>query len=421
MSVGVVGLAVGGVVFRLGVSVRALAGILVGLVRVGLVLVGLAVTVLIGLVSVGVVGLAVGGVVLRLGVGVRVLGGVLVGLAVSVLIGLVRVGLVLGGLGVGVVGLGGVLVVGVLGVLVAVVVCGVVFLVGLVRRGLVCLSLVTVARRIGSVVGLAVGGVVLSLRLCVRVLDGIMPMLSVGIGLTGATCIARAVASLAGVGGLIRVGGRRVGCMLSAMRLLVAAQAVPGRSFLLGGGRRVGGAVSTMSCSGGVTVAGGGICARNAVRVTGGHARIGTVRTLCRGRRTTVGASISTNMTAALARGGTSSVRTTRRVAYAATDISGITDAVCAVTCMSCVRSEISGTAESVRSVADTARIAATEGASALVRSLSAHAGLATTNARADKLIGTARLTVTVNRVRIPCEGRLVPPTTEEIVGSRFA
>ena len=87
-----------------------------------------------------------------------------------------------------------------------------------------------------------------------------------------------------------------------------------------------------MSCPRGVTVAGGGISARNAVRVTGGHARIGTVRTLRRGRRTTVGASISTNMAAALARGGASSVRTTRRVAYAATDISGITDAVCAVT-----------------------------------------------------------------------------------------
>ena len=376
-----------------------------------------------------VVGLAVGGVVLRLGVSVRVLGRILVGLVVTVLVGLVRVGLVLGGLGVGVVVLGGVPVVGVLGVLVAgvlrvlvaVVVCGVVFHVGLVRRRLVGLGLVTVARRISSVVGLAVGGVVLSPRLCVRVLDGIMPVLSVGIGLTGATCIARAVASLAGVGGLIRVGGRRVGCMLSAMRLLVAAQAVPGRSFLLGGGRRVGGTVSTMSCSGGVTVAGGGICARNAVRVTGGHARIGTVRPLRRGRRTTVGASISTNMTAALARGGTSSVRTTRRVAYAATDISGITDAVCAVTCMSCVCAEISGTAEAVRSVADAARIAAAEGASALIRSLRAQAGLATTNARTDKLIGTACLTVTVNRVRIPCEGRLVPSATEEVVGSRIA
>ena len=43
-----------------------------------------------------VVCLAVGGVVLRLGVSVRVLGGILVGLAVSVLVGLVRVSLVLG-------------------------------------------------------------------------------------------------------------------------------------------------------------------------------------------------------------------------------------------------------------------------------------------------------------------------------------
>ena len=63
---------------------------------------------------------------------------------------------------------------------------------------------------------------------------------------------------------------------------------------------------------------------------------------------------------------------------------------------MSCVRSEISGTAEAIRSVAHTARIAATEGTSALVGSLSSHAGLATTNARTDKLIGTARLTVSV-------------------------
>ena len=139
-------------------------------------------------------------------------------------------------------------VVGVLGVLDVVVVCGVVFLVGLVRRGLVGLGLVTVARRISSVVGLTVGGVVLRLGVSVRMLDGIMPMLRVGIGLTGAICVAGVVASLPGVGGLIRVGGRRVGCMLSAMRLLVAAQAVPGRSFLLG---CVGGAVSTLSCPGG--------------------------------------------------------------------------------------------------------------------------------------------------------------------------
>ena len=113
---------------------------------------------------------------------------------------------------------------------------------------------------------------ILRLRLGVRVLSGIVPMLSVGIGLTGAICVARAVASLAGVGGLVRVGGRCVGCMLSAMRLLVAAQGVPGRSFLLGGGRRVGRAVRTLSCPGGVTVAGGGISAQNAVPVAGGKA-----------------------------------------------------------------------------------------------------------------------------------------------------
>ena len=268
---------------------------LVGLVRRGLV--GLGLVTVARRVS-GVVGLAVGGVVLRLGVSVRALTGILVGL--------VRVGVVLGGLGVGVVGLVGVLVVGVLGVFVAVVVCGVVFLVGLVGLGLVA-----VARRVSSVVSLAVGGVVLRLGVSVRVLGRIMPMLSVGIGLTGATCVAGAVASLAGVGGLIRVGGGRVCRSLSTMRLLVAAQGVPGRSFLLGGGRCVGGAVRTLSCPGGVAVAGGGISARRTVRVTGGHARIGTVRPLRRGRRTTVGASISTNMTAALARGGASSVRTT--------------------------------------------------------------------------------------------------------------
>ena len=74
-------------------------------------------------------------------------------------------------------------------------------------------------------------------------LDGIVPMLRVGIGLTGAICVAGVVASLPGVGGLIRVGGRRVGCMLSAMRLLVAAQAVRGGSFLLGCGRCIGGIV----------------------------------------------------------------------------------------------------------------------------------------------------------------------------------
>ena len=292
---------------------------------------------------------------------------------------------------------------------------------GCIRGGLGCLGLVAVVRRVSGVVGLAVGGVVLRLGVSVRVLDGIVPMLRVGIGLTGAICVAGVVASLPGVGDLIRVGGRRVGCMLSAMRLLVATQGVPGRSVLLGCGRRVGGAVSTMSCPGDVAVAGGGISARNAVRITGGHARIGTVRPLRRGQRTTVGASISANMAAALARGGTSSVRATRRVAYAATDISRISDAICAVTCMSCVRAEISGATEAIRSVANAARITATEGASALVRSLSAHAGLATANARTDELIGTARLPISVNRVRIHCEGRLFPSATEEVVGSRIA
>ena len=154
--------------------------------------------------------------VLRLRLSVRVLSGILVGL--------VRVGLVLRGLGIGVVVLGGVLFVGVLGVLVAVVVCDVVFLVGLVRRGLVCLGLVAVARRVSSVVGLTVGGVVLRLGVSVRVLDGIMPMLSVGIGLTGATCVAGAVASLRGVRGVVGVRRRRVGCNLSAIWLLVTTE-----------------------------------------------------------------------------------------------------------------------------------------------------------------------------------------------------
>ena len=163
-------------------------------------------------------------------------------LAVTVLVGLVRVvvlvglgvGVVLGGIGVGVVVLGGVLVVGVLGVFVAVVVCGVVFLVGLVRCGLVGLGLVAVARRVSGVVGLAVGGVVLRLGVSVRAPGGITPMLSVGIDLTGAVCVAGAVASLAGVGGLVRVGGGRVCCRRSTVWLLVATQGVPGRSFLLG-------------------------------------------------------------------------------------------------------------------------------------------------------------------------------------------
>ena len=114
---------------------------------------------------------------------------------------------------------------------------------GLVRRGLVGLGLVAVARRISGVVGLAVSGVVLRLGVSIRMLDGIVPMLSVGISLTGTICIARAVASLPGVGGLIRVGSGRICRMRIAMRLLVAAQAVPGRSFLLGGGRRIGGIV----------------------------------------------------------------------------------------------------------------------------------------------------------------------------------
>ena len=122
---------------------------------------------------------------------------------------------------------------------------------------------------------------------------------------------------------------------------------------------------------------------------------------------------IGTNVAAALARGGASSMGTTRCIAYAATDISRITDAVCAVTRMSCVCTEISGTAEAIRSVADTARIAAAEGASALVGSLSSHAGLATTNARADKLIGTARLTVSVGRAVIQV-GRVLPVLNAE-------
>ena len=213
------------------------------------------------------------------------------------------------------------------------------------------------------------------------------------------------------------MGGRRVCCRLSTMWLLVATQGVPGRSFLLGGGGRVGGAVSTLSCPGGVAVAGGGISARNAVRVTGGHARIGTVRTLRRGRRTTAGTRISTNMTAAVARGGTSSVRATRGVAYAATDISGIGDTVRAMSSVPCVCSEIGGAAEAVRSVADTARITATERAGALVGSLSAHAGLATANARTDKLVGTARLTISVGRAVIQV-GRIHPVLSAETISA---
>ena len=182
-----------------------------------------------------------------------------------------------------------------------------------------------------------------------------------------------------------------------------------------------------LGCGGGVGCAGGGVFLVAAAQEffeggillrCGGRA---VVRPLCRCRRRTVRARISTNVAAALARGGTSSMGTTRRVAYAATDISRISDAVRAVTCMSCICTEISGTAEAIRSVADVARIAATEGTSALVRSLSAHAGLATANARADELIGTARLPISVNRVRIHCEGRLVPSATEEVVGFRIA
>ena len=123
-------------------------------------------------------------------------------------------------------------------------VCGVVFRVGLVRRGLVGVGLVTVARRISSVVCLAVGGVVLRLGVSVRVLAGIMPMLSVGIGLTGATCVAGAVAGLAGVGSLIRVGAGHVCRSLSTMRLFVAAaQEFFEGLFLLGCGGGVGCAV----------------------------------------------------------------------------------------------------------------------------------------------------------------------------------
>ena len=95
-------------------------------------------------------------------------------------------------------------IVGVLGVLGVVVVCGVVFLVGLIRGGLICLCLVslvlvTMARRIGSVVGLAVGRVVLRLRVSGRVLAGIIPMLSVGIDLTGSSELS--------VGDRVLVGG----------------------------------------------------------------------------------------------------------------------------------------------------------------------------------------------------------------------
>ena len=134
------------------------------------------------------------------------------------------------------------LVVGVLGVFGVVVVCGVVFLVGLVRRGLVGLGLVAVACRISGIVGLAVGGVVLRRRVGVRALDGVVPLLSVGIGLAGAMCVAGAVASLRGVCGLVHVGGGRVGCILSAMWLRFTTElfdhVVVGRLFeCIWGGR----------------------------------------------------------------------------------------------------------------------------------------------------------------------------------------
>lgn len=79
-----------------------------------------------------------------------------------------------------------------------------------------------------------------------------MPMLSVGIDLTGATCVPGAVASLRGVVGLVRVGGGRVCCRPSTVRLLVgAAQGFFEGRVLLGSGGCVGGAVSTLSCLGG--------------------------------------------------------------------------------------------------------------------------------------------------------------------------
>ena len=62
---------------------------------------------------------------------------------------------------------------------------------------------------------------------------------------------------------------------------------------------------------------------------------------------------------------------------------------------------EISGTAETIRSVADTARITATEPAGALVGSLSTHAGLATANTRADERVGSPRQTNSESRTVI--------------------
>ena len=90
------------------------------------------------------------------------------------------------------------------------------------------------------------------------------------------------------------------------------------------------------------------------------------------------------------------------------------------MTAMSGVCAEISGTAEAVRSVADAARIAAAEGASALIRSLSTHAGLATADARTDEFIGAAKIAIGMNTARRPCEGRLIPGATEQVVGSRI-
>ena len=238
--VGVVCLVVGGVVLRLRVGVL-LGGLAVGVLGVLGVVVVCGVVFLVGLVRrgfvglglvtvarrvSGVVGLAVGGVVLRLRIGVCALG--------RILVGLVRVGLVLIGLAV-----------------------GVVFLVGLIRRGLVRLvfrglGLVAVARRISGVVGLTVGGVVLRLGVSVRALAGIVPLLSVGISLTGAICVPGAVASLPCVCGLVRVGGGRVCCRPSTVRLLVgAAQGFFEGEVLLRSGGCVGGAVSTLSYLGG--------------------------------------------------------------------------------------------------------------------------------------------------------------------------
>lgn len=89
-----------------------------------------------------------------------------------------------------------------------------------------------------------------------------MPTLSVGIDLTGVMCVAGAVASLRGVGGLVRVGGGRVCCRPSTVRLLVGAvQGFFEGWVLLGSGGCVG--VPSPPCPTweGVGVAGGGISA----------------------------------------------------------------------------------------------------------------------------------------------------------------